>query len=260
VEEHVVVQTTYVSQLLRIPPGTLEERLIVIGPVPGRPTGMGMLSYENDTWIFTVFGMVGHEPPHDLAGMLSFAEEYAPAHLLAAVRGGEPIAPVVQHKLPSSQRRRYDKMRRFPEGLLVIGDAMCSLNPIYGQGMTVAALEALALRESLRRGVTGLSRRYFRSAAKSIGVAWSLATGSDLAFPEVEGRRTRSISLTNRYIDWVLAACETDSVVGLQFLKVSFLVDPPARLFHPSFIYRAATANQRRRQRDSRLQQADMTL
>jgi len=58
----------------------------------------------------------------------------------------------------------------------------------------------------------------------------------------------------------VLAACETDSVVGLQFLKVSFLVDPPARLFHPSFIYRAATANQRRRQRDSRLQQADMTL
>ena len=202
VEEHVVVHTAYTSQLLRIPPGTVEERLIVIGPVPGRPTGMSMFSYENDTWIFMVFGMVGHEPPRDLAGMLSFAEEYAPAHLLAAVRAGEPIAPVVQHKLPSSQWRRYDKMQRFPEGLLVTGDAMCSLNPIYGQGMTVAALDALALRESLRRDVTGLSRRYFRSAAKSIGVAWSLATGSDLAFPEVEGRRTRSISLTNRYIDW----------------------------------------------------------
>jgi 2-polyprenyl-6-methoxyphenol hydroxylase-like FAD-dependent oxidoreductase len=258
VEEHVVVHTTYVSQLLRIPPGTLEERLIVIGPVPGRPTGMAMLSYENDTWMFTVFGMVGHEPPRDLAGMLSFAEEYAPGHLLAAVRAGEPIAPVVQHKLPSSQWRRYDKMPRFPEGLLVTGDAMCSLNPIYGQGMTVAALEALALRESLRRGVTGLSRRYFRSAAKSIGVAWSLATGSDLAFPEVEGRRTRAISLTNRYIDWVLTACETDAVVGLQFLRVSFLVDPPTRLFHPSFIYRVAATNQRRRQRDSQPHQASV--
>jgi hypothetical protein len=124
--------------------------------------------------------------------------------------------------------------------------------------MTVAALEALALRESLRRGVTGLSRRYFHSAAKPIGVAWSLATGTDLAFPEVEGRRTRAISLTNRYIDWVLTACETDSVVGLQFLRVSFLVDPPARLFHPSFIYRVAAANQRRRQRDSQPHQASL--
>jgi 2-polyprenyl-6-methoxyphenol hydroxylase-like FAD-dependent oxidoreductase len=247
VQEHVVVHTTYVSHLLRIPPGTLEERLVVINPMPGRPTGMFLISYENDTWIFTVFGMVGHEPPRDLAGMLSFAEEYAPAHLLAAVRAGETIAPVVQHKLPSSQWRRYDKMQRFPEGLLVIGDAMCSLNPIYGQGMTVAALDALALRESLRRGVTGLSRRYFRPAAKSIGVAWSLAAGSDLAFPEVEGRRTRSIRLTSRYIDWVLTACETDAVVGLQFLRVSWLVDPPARLFHPSFVYRVAAANRRSR-------------
>ncbi|HEX3287337.1 MAG TPA: 2-polyprenyl-6-methoxyphenol hydroxylase-like oxidoreductase, partial [Mycobacterium sp.] len=97
----------------------------------------------------------------------------------------------------------------------------------------------------------GLSRRYFRPAAKSIGVAWSLAAGSDLAFPEVEGRRTRSISLTNRYIDWVLTACETDAVVGLQFLRVSWLVDPPARLFQPSFVYRVAAANRRRRQRDS---------
>jgi len=260
IEDHIVTHTTYVSQSQRIPPGTLQEMLFLINPAPGRPTGMSLSGYEHDTWIFTVFGMVGHEPPRDLAGMLSFAEDYAPAHVLAAVRTGEPLGPVVEHRMPSSQWRRYDKMRRFPEGLLVIGDAMCSLNPIYGQGMTVAALEALALRESLRRGVTGLSRRYFRSAAKSIGVAWSLATGSDLAFPEVEGRRTRSISLTNRYIDWVLAACETDSVVGLQFLKVSFLVDPPARLFHPSFIYRAATANRRRRQRDSRPQQADMTV
>jgi len=259
VQELVVVHTTYISQLLRIPPGTLEERLTVINPAPGRPTGMFFISYENDIWIFTVFGMVGHEPPRDLAGMLSFAEEYAPAHLLAAVRAGEPIAPVVQHKLPSSQWRRYDKMQRFPEGLLVVGDAMCSLNPIYGQGMTVAALDALALRESLRRGVTGLSRRYFRPAAKSIGVAWSLAAGSDLAFPEVEGRRTRSISLTSRYIDWVLTACETDAAVGLQFLRVSWLVDPPARLFHPSFVYRVAAANRLRRQRDSQPGQAGVT-
>jgi 2-polyprenyl-6-methoxyphenol hydroxylase-like FAD-dependent oxidoreductase len=249
VEDQIVMHTTYVSQTLRIPPGTVKEMLAIIGPAPVRPTGMFLVGHENDTWIFTVFGMVGHEPPRDLAGMLSFAQEYAPAHLLAAVRAGEPIAPVVQHRLPSSQWRRYDKMRRFPDGLLVCGDAMCSFNPIYGQGMSVAAMDAVALRKSLRHGVTDLPRRYFRAAAKSIGVAWGLGAGSDLAFEEVEGRRTASMRFTNRFVDWVLTACETDAVVNAQFYKVTGLVNPPARLFHPSFIYRVATVNRRRRRR-----------
>jgi 2-polyprenyl-6-methoxyphenol hydroxylase-like FAD-dependent oxidoreductase len=255
-EDHIVMHTTYVSQLLRIPQGTLKEMLVDIGPAPDRPTGMFLAGYENDTWMFTVFGMVGHEPPRDLAGMLSFAQDYAPAHLLAAVRAGEPIAPVVQHRMPSSQWRRYDKMRRLPDGLLVCGDAMCSFNPIYGQGMSVAALDAVALRDCLRRGVTDLPRRYFRAAAKAIGVAWQIGAGSDLAFPEVEGRRTPAMRVTSRLVDWVLTACESDAVVGGQFFRVTALVDPPARLLHPSFLYRVATVNLRGRQRDSQPQQA----
>jgi 2-polyprenyl-6-methoxyphenol hydroxylase-like FAD-dependent oxidoreductase len=247
VEDHIVVHTTYVSQLLRIPPGALTEMLVLISAAPGRPSGMFLVHNENDTWIFTVFGMVGHEPPRDFAGMLSFAQEYAPAHVLAAVRTGEPMAPVVQHRLPSSQWRRYDKMRRFPEGLLVTGDAMCSFNPVYGQGMSVAAMDALALREALRRGVKDLPRRYFGAAAKSIGVAWGLGAGSDLAFPEVEGRRTASMRITGRFADWVLTACETDAVVNNQFMMVTGLVEPPSRLFHPSFIFRVARVNRRRR-------------
>jgi hypothetical protein len=217
---------------------------------------MFLVGYENDLWIFTVFGMVGYEPPRDLPGMLSFAQDYAPAHLLAAVRAGEPIAPVVQHRMPSSQWRRYDKMRRFPDGLLVSGDAICSFNPIYGQGMSVAALDAVALRESLRRGVTDLPRRYFSAAAKSIGVAWQIAAGSDLAFPEVKGRRTPSMRITGRLVDWVQAACESDAEVGGQFFGVTALVDPPTRLLHPAFLYRVATVNLRRRQRDAQLRQA----
>jgi 2-polyprenyl-6-methoxyphenol hydroxylase-like FAD-dependent oxidoreductase len=250
-EDHIVMRTTYVSQHLRIPSGTVKEKLALISPAPGRPTGMFLTGYEHDNWVFTVFGMLGHEPPRELAGMLSFAGEYAPAHLLAAVRAGEPIGPVVQHRMPSSQWRRYDKMRRFPEGLLVCGDAFCSFNPIYGQGMSVAALDAVALQETLRQGVTDLPRRYFRAAAKAIGVAWQIAAGSDLAFPEVEGRRTTSMRVTTRFVDWVLTACESDIRVVNQFFRVTGLVDPPARLLSPLFIARVAMVNPLRRQRDS---------
>ncbi len=257
-EDHIVMHTTYASQRLRIPPGTLKEKLSLISAAPGRPTGMFLLGYENDSWIFTVFGMVGREPPRDLEGMLSFAREYAPAHLLAAVRAGEPIGPVVQHRMPSSQWRRYDKMRRFPAGLLVCGDAICSFNPVYGQGMSVAALDAAALRKCLRRGVGDVAPRYFRATAKSIGVAWQIAAGSDLAFPEVEGRRTPSMRMTSGLVDRIQAACESDAVVGGQFFRVTALLDPPARLLNPLFLYRVANVNLHRRQRDSRSRHAGL--
>jgi 2-polyprenyl-6-methoxyphenol hydroxylase-like FAD-dependent oxidoreductase len=249
IEEQIVMRTCYVSQPLRIPPGTVEQ-LVAVGAAPGRPTGMFLLGYENDTAIFTVYGMVGHEPPGDLAGMLSFAQEYTPAHVLAAVRAAKPLGEVIRHRMPCSQWRRYDKMRRFPEGLLVCGDAICSFDPIYGQGMTVSALDAVALRDCLVRGRHDLAPRYFRAAAKSIGVAWRMGAGSDLAFPEVQGRRSLSMHLTNRLADWVLTACEYDAVIVEKFFRVNNFIDPPARLLHPSFISRVAAVNLRRRQTD----------
>ena len=137
------------------------------------------------------------------------------------------------------------KLRRFPDGPLVCGDAVCSLNPIYGQGMSVAAMDALALRDCLRRGRADLPRRYFRAAAKSIGTAWSLRSGLDLRFPEVQGRRTPLARLTNAYGDWMLSACATDTTVLTQFFRVTGFVDPPARLVSPSFVFRTARAHLR---------------
>ena len=249
-EDQLGMRLAYSSQLLRIPPGMLNELMVIIGPVPGRPTGMALFGNENNTWMFSVIGMVGREPPDELAEMLAFVEDFAPAHVLAAIRAGEPLAEVARYRMPSSQWRRYDKMRRFPAGLLVFGDAICSFNPVYGQGMTVAALEALALQRCLRRGEDGLARRHFQATAKAVGVAWQMATGADLSLPEVEGPRPLPVRIANNYVDRVLAAAESDIVVAEQFARVIAFLDPPTSLFHPAFIARVATTNLRRRKGD----------
>jgi 2-polyprenyl-6-methoxyphenol hydroxylase-like FAD-dependent oxidoreductase len=255
-EDQVRVRVMYSSQVLRIPPDTLNELIVLVGALPGRPTGMALLGNENDTWMFTIFGMAGREPPTEPAEMLDFAEGLAPPHVVAAIGAAEPLTEVCRFRYPESRWRRYDKMRRFPAGLLVLGDAICSFNPIYGQGMTVAALEALALQRCLLRGEDGLARRYFRAAAKPIGVAWRFAAGGDLTLPEVEGSRPLAVRLANKYVDRLQTAAESDIDVAEQFLRVTSFIDTPTRLLHPKMILRAATANPLRQQRDSQPQHA----
>jgi 2-polyprenyl-6-methoxyphenol hydroxylase-like FAD-dependent oxidoreductase len=246
-EDHVRVHLCYVSQFLRMAPDALHELGFVVGVVPGRPHGLGMLRCENDTWMFTVFGVAGHEPARDLSAMCEFVKDYAPAHLIAAVRAAEPIGEPTRHRQPSSQWRRYDKIRRFPAGLLVTGDAICSFNPIYGQGMTVAALEALALRDCLASGTGDLARRFFRAAAVPIRQAWELSANPDLSLPEIDGTPPLLTRLLNVYINRVLTAAEYDAVAVNQFFRVTSFVDPASRLLRPSIMWRAARANQRRR-------------
>jgi 2-polyprenyl-6-methoxyphenol hydroxylase-like FAD-dependent oxidoreductase len=239
-EDSVHVRLTYSSQLLRLPPGTLKEKIVIVGPTAGRPTGMVFIGYENDMWMLTVFGMAGVEPPCELEDMISFAAGLAPAHILAAIRMGEPLAEVCRFRYPESRWRRYDKMRRLPDGLVVLGDAICSFNPIYGQGMTVAALQAQALGDCLRSGTTDLARRYFRAAAKPIGVAWQFAVGGDLNLPEVEGHRPLAVRLSNMYVERLQTAAESDLTVAEQFTRVVALLDPPATLLRPKMLLRAA--------------------
>jgi len=246
-EDEVVIHLTYASQLLRMPPEAMHESGAIVAPIPGRPTGMAMIRYEHDTAMFTVFGMAGNDPPVGCSEMCGFAEQFAPAHLLAAVRTAEPLGASAQHRFPFSRWRRYDKARVLPEGLLVVGDAVCSFNPIYGQGMTVAALEALALRNCLARGTTDLPRRFFRATARPVGRAWQLAAGGDLSLPEIQGTPPLSTRLLNGYMDRLLTAAEYDTAAYEQFLKVAWLVDAPIRLLRPSMMWRAASAKQRNR-------------
>lgn len=209
-EDELAVHVTYASQPVRIPAGTLHENLIALCPEPSRPTAFVTVVCENDTGLVLVSTLGGVEPPTCRADLLDFAAGFAPAHAIAAARAAEPLGEVARYRIPSNRWRRYDKMGRTPQGLLVFGDAICSFNPIYGQGMTVAAIEALILRDCLRRGYDKLPRRFFRASAKKIRVAWQTAVGSDLAMPQVQGHRPISTRITNAYLDKVLAAAEVD--------------------------------------------------
>ncbi|WP_142392642.1 NAD(P)/FAD-dependent oxidoreductase [Mycobacterium sp. 3519A] len=251
-EDEVIVHLAYACQPVRIAPGAVKENFIAVMPEPGRTKMFAAIRYENDTAMFAVGAMAGLEPPHTSDEMLAFADGLAPTGVLAAFAGAEPVGEVTNYRVPSNRWRRYDKMRRLPAGLIVLGDAVCSFNPIYGQGMTVAAIEALVLRECLQRGDKDLPRRYFRATAKKIRIAWQTAVGSDLALPEVDGQAPLSIRLSNRYLDRVMTAAERDPVVTLRFLRVMGMMDSPMQLLLPHFMFRVFRAG-RGRQRSAQL-------
>jgi 2-polyprenyl-6-methoxyphenol hydroxylase-like FAD-dependent oxidoreductase len=239
-EERVDVDIMYASRNLRIRPGALgEDKIILDAAHPGRPRGVAMLADEHGTWNVTLYGYgAAHRPPTDADGFNAFAATVCDPDVAAAIAQAEPANEIVTHGYPASLRRRYDKLRRFPEGLVVTGDALCSFNPIYGQGMTVATLEAVALRDCLRGGSHKLATRFFKAAHGPVDHAWKLSTGGDLALPEIEQTAPLPDRVINRYMERLVAVAGHDEVVARTFFEVTGMLKPPTALLAPAMVRR----------------------
>lgn len=238
VEERLDVNLTYTTRNYNIGAEALRDNLVIlIGPTLARPRGGVIQVGEDRRAIVTLFGILGDQAPTDDEGFLAFAKTLPIPDLYEAIESAEPLDQAVLYRFPGSVRHRYDKLRRFPAGFLVLGDAVCSFNPMYGQGMSVSAVEAMLLRDHMAAGGPDW-RRFFALIKPIVDVPWQISVGADKSFPDVPGTRTVMDRFMNRYIARLHAAAERDTTVSHTFTRVSHLIAPMPLLLRPDIVAR----------------------
>ena len=202
---------------------------------------------EGGRWRVSEVGFLNDTPPDDDQGYLDFARSLERPDFYEAIKDAKPLTPISKFKFPANKWRRYDQLSRFPAGLLVIGDAISTFNPVYGQGMSAAALEVEELRlllescQSENKLPDNLSRKFFRKAAKVIEIPWLLATQSDFLYPQTGGKRLLHTKALNWYLVRVLRLCAGNDRVTKTFYQVLHFIKKPPALFHPLILLRVMT-------------------
>lgn len=244
-ETEVKVGLHYATRIYRRDPSLLHDaEAIFIQPEPplGKRSGV-MFPIEDGRWMVTLAGWLGERAPSDEEGFLRYARSLPNDALFEVLARAKPVGEVVTHSFPATVRRHYELLRRFPERYLVIGDAICSFNPVYGQGMSVAALEAEALDQELAAGIDGIGRRFFRASTRAIATPWMIAVGADFRFDGVQGRRAPLAGLVNWYLTRVTRTALHDREAALAFSSVLHLLRAPGSLFSPRLALRVLRAS-----------------
>lgn len=217
-----------------------ERRNYFVPPSPPRTRGGAAFPVEGGRWLVTLFGVHDDSPPTEPEEFKSFAASLPTSDLERLLDTRPWITEEISHyPFPSSIRRYYDALDRVPERLLVIGDAICSFNPLYGQGMSVAALESVILHHELASSdFEKLPERFFERVDSVIEPAWKTAVGSDFEFPQTTGSKPRGADLINRYVSRLLRKAHADGQLREEFYRVLMMEKPPTALFQPRVAWR----------------------
>ncbi|MFL6162164.1 MAG: FAD-dependent monooxygenase [Jatrophihabitantaceae bacterium] len=240
-EDRVKVDLAYTTRHYRVPSDPFGSDIAIIAAAtPAHPRGAFYyrLPGDGDRVELSLTGVLGDHPPADPEGFLEFVRSVPVPDIYRSVRESEPLDEPTTFRFPASVRRRYEQLARFPEGLLVMGDAVCSFNPVYAQGMTVAALESLTLREQLRKAAVPRPQDFFRGISRRIDSPWEFAAIADLGYSGVEGIRTAKVRMINAYIARLQQAAVHDASLTNAFMRVAGLIDEPTALLHPDKVLR----------------------
>lgn len=211
-----------------------EKVMLFGGPPPKYTAGAGIGSIENDTWMVSLAGRFGVYPPTDEAGFFEFAKSLPTRRFYELIKDAERLTEITQHRFPTSVQRHYERLSAFPERFVILGDAISSFNPVYGQGMSSAALQVRALQQLLNeraagtqaRGLDGLGAAFFPKAAEVIASPWILAAASDFAYPQTTGERPPNMEDGGRYFAALDSIVAEDPAVHRLLVEVFQLARP----------------------------------
>ncbi len=244
--EIVKVDISYTSRLFKAPDFSPDWNLLLLNPnAPKGWLGGVMERVEDNRWIVTLWGYFGENAPSDDTGFQAFAQALDAPDISEFLQNATPVSEFRSYRIPQCHLHRFDRLKNFPDRLLVMGDAVCKLNPIYGQGMTKAAKEGVFLWEGLSAladkgsNLEGFSGS-FRSRMGNVGAnwAWELTSGSDLAYPQTRGRRSLKLNFINWYVKHLFGRAEERLEVRKALMDALSLVKPPDSLMRPGLAFR----------------------
>jgi 2-polyprenyl-6-methoxyphenol hydroxylase-like FAD-dependent oxidoreductase len=239
----------YATRLYRdLPPFPPPWRALYLMWKPGTTRGGVILPVEDGIFVVTLAGAARDYPPTDEAGFFEYARSLRSPLVAEAIQAGRPAGDIHGSRTSANRWRHYEALKDQPPGFLVTGDAACSFNPVYGQGMTMGAVGAQILGELFSAGQSpDLKPALFqRALAARLKTVWSMSTSEDFRFPTTEGVAPFTTRLAHRYLDAVLKAATRDQSVTRTIARVLQLLDPPTDLFRPRVLLQALTGGRLR--------------